>query len=91
MTTPCAVHDRVAKDLLVRLFCDARVDGRDPSESEILVILESLLLGAMVVTERRFATPRRLAVEQLEMMVERVETRLGAIPVDDAPTVRRPT
>lgn len=80
MTTPCAVHDRVAKDLLFRLFWDARVDGRDPSESEILVILESLLLGAMLVSARRFATPRRLAVEQLEMMVERVETRLGAIP-----------
>jgi len=90
MTTPCEVHNRLAGDLLTKLMTESRVDGRAPTAIEIVMILESLVLGAALAIERTERTPRRLVVEMIELMTERVMERLGPLsPGAVAETTRR--
>lgn len=79
MTTPCEIHDRLAGELLTKLFTDAQVDGRAADGVEIMMILESLVLGAALAIERSERTPRRVVVEMIELMTERVMERLGPL------------
>jgi len=51
--------------------------GRD-IDAEIMVALESLVLGVAFANERLFGVSRQTSVERLEVMIERVEKRLVA-------------
>lgn len=50
------------------------------TDAEIMVTLESLVLGVALATERTYRVPRRVTVAWLEIVIERVHERLGAIP-----------
>lgn len=79
MTTSCEVHNRLVGELLTKLFSESRVDGRPADGVEIMMILESLVLGAALAIERSERTRRRVVVEMIELMTERVMERVGPL------------
>lgn len=80
---PSNLHNQVAPEVLGLLL--KRMSGDDIKPSAMMVVLESVVFGAMLFIERHHGAPRRQTIEALNMMTERVEQRLA----DDTEKNRR--
>ena len=47
------------------------------TDSDLMVILESVIFGGLLFAERAFNVDRRVTVERLELMTERILERLA--------------
>lgn len=70
--------NRVAGEALAAFMRPLLAAGA--TAAEIMVTLESFVLGVMLTTERTYRLPRRVTIEYLELMIERVQQRAGTTP-----------
>lgn len=73
--TPTERHNRLAGEH-VKALGRAVIEGGG-NDAELMVVIESLVLGALILNERAFGVSRRGSVERLEGMAERVCERLA--------------
>ncbi|MCS0501562.1 hypothetical protein [Ancylobacter mangrovi] len=70
-------HNALANDFVRRILAEVVRDGGN--DVAIMVVAETVLLGAVVSCEHLYGVTRRASVERLNALVERVEDRLGGI------------
>lgn len=73
--TPSEAHNRIASEVFTRMGREVLAAGG--SDSDLMVVLESVVLGGLLFAERAYKVDRRVTAERLEAMTERVCGRLA--------------
>lgn len=81
------LHNRLAPEITLKLVKDVRAAGGD--QTDLWIIVESVVLGVVITSERYFNMTRQESVEIVELMTSAVFERLGKIPPGGRPPVPR--
>lgn len=76
--TPSEAHNRIARETFMAM--GREVMARNGDDVELMIVLESVILGGLWLARRAYNVDRRITVERLEAMTERLCERLGANP-----------
>ena len=66
-------HNRLAREFVMK------VAGATTTDSEMMVVLESAILAAMLILAKRSKHPARYAVEMVEIAVQQATERFAAL------------
>jgi hypothetical protein len=71
--TPSENHDRLALEFIMTVAYETR------SHSELMIIVESVILSAMLVSHEVYRLPSAGCVEMIEMAIQQATARFSAM------------
>jgi hypothetical protein len=74
--TPTQAHNRIAKETFVAMA--KAVDGAGGDDAALMVVLQSVILGGLLLVEQMYGVSRPVTIERLEEMSEHIRERLAA-------------
>jgi hypothetical protein len=71
--TPSENHNRLAHEFVMKVVRETR------SHSELMVVVESAVLSAMLVSREVYRLPSAVCVEMIEMAIQQATVRFSAM------------
>lgn len=78
MANPSDIHNQLAHDFVMKVVRETK------SHSELMVVIESAVLAAMLVSQKVYNLSPTGSVEMIEMAIQQATTRFAALVAPSA-------